>query len=75
MRLGIGSDSGGSIRVPAAWCGVVGMKPSAGLIPAHRTLSRRQLPRRRSNRDRPVGIVGRDGLAGGRGHGRARRRR
>lgn len=33
VRLGIGSDSGGSIRVPAAWCGVVGLKPSAGLIP------------------------------------------
>lgn len=33
VRLGIGSDSGGSIRVPAAWCGVVGFKPSAGLIP------------------------------------------
>lgn len=33
VRLGIGSDSGGSVRVPAAWCGVVGFKPSAGLIP------------------------------------------
>ncbi|MEZ5217764.1 MAG: amidase [Ilumatobacteraceae bacterium] len=31
--IGLGSDSGGSIRVPAAWCGVVGMKPSAGLVP------------------------------------------
>jgi len=31
--LGIGSDSGGSIRLPAAWCGVYGFKPSAGLVP------------------------------------------
>lgn len=33
VRLGLGSDSGGSVRVPAAWCQVVGMKPSSGLIP------------------------------------------
>lgn len=33
VRLGIGSDSGGSVRVPAAWCHVVGMKPSAGMVP------------------------------------------
>jgi amidase len=31
--LGIGSDSGGSIRLPAAWCGVHGFKPSFGLVP------------------------------------------
>ena len=34
VDLALGSDSGGSIRIPAAWCGVVGFKPSYGLVPA-----------------------------------------
>lgn len=34
MPLATGSDYGGSLRTPAAFCGITGFRPSPGLIPA-----------------------------------------
>lgn len=33
FNITLGGDQAGSIRIPASWCGVVGMKPSHGLVP------------------------------------------
>jgi amidase len=35
VDMALGADEGGSVRTPAAWCGLVGMKATHGLVPSY----------------------------------------
>jgi amidase len=35
IHLAEGTDLGGSLRIPAAFCGIFGIRPSIGLVPTH----------------------------------------
>jgi aspartyl-tRNA(Asn)/glutamyl-tRNA(Gln) amidotransferase subunit A len=37
--LSLGTDTGGSVRLPSAWCSLVGFKPSYGLLSRHGIVS------------------------------------
>jgi amidase len=37
IALAEGTDLGGSLRIPASFCGIVGLRPSVGLVPTHPT--------------------------------------
>ncbi|KAJ7736720.1 amidase signature domain-containing protein, partial [Mycena maculata] len=39
VDMGIGGDQGGSIRIPSSLCGLVGLKPTFGLVPYTGVLS------------------------------------
>lgn len=34
VPLATGSDGAGSVRIPAAWCGIIGYRPTSGLVPS-----------------------------------------
>ncbi|OGU07456.1 MAG: hypothetical protein A2W29_08865 [Gemmatimonadetes bacterium RBG_16_66_8] len=35
IALAQGTDLGGSLRIPASFCGIVGLRPTVGLVPTH----------------------------------------
>jgi len=67
IPFGLGTDSGGSLRLPAAWCGLATLKPTAQLVPVS-DLRTQAGPIARSVRDLELAlriVAGPDGRDGG----------
>jgi len=56
-EIAIGTDSGGSTRVPAAFCGIVGFKPSKSRVPTEGA-SRQRVCHDRSSTSSPMPSTG-----------------